>query len=59
MSLRFRNHPGTAVLVAIVFLGAVAGSYREMLGAVIGAMVMLGIYGPLYLIGAIHHEGKS
>lgn len=44
-SEKYGSHPGTAPLVAFVLLGAVAGG-------IIGAGIMLAVFGPFYLLGA-------
>lgn len=45
LPLRFRNHPGTVSLVFLTLLGALAGG-------ITGSLIMLAIFGPLYLYGA-------
>lgn len=47
------EHPGTGVLFILVLGGAaVAGKAGGLGGVVLGAAVMLLVYGPLYLYGA-------
>ena len=51
MSFRFKNHPGTPILVWVVVIGAIAGlpSFER---AILGALLMLVVFGPVYLLGA-------
>jgi len=41
----YGEHPGTIILVWLVLLGAIAGGWM-------GALIMLLVFGPLYLWGA-------
>ena len=42
---KYGSHPGTPILCVFVLLGAMAGRLA-------GALIMLAVFGPLYLIGA-------
>jgi len=44
-------HPGSKFLVFFIILGALAGSSREN-GTIIGGMIIVLLFGPLYLVGA-------
>jgi hypothetical protein len=44
-SERYGSHPGTPVLVMLVTIGGIAGSWP-------GALVMLLTFGPMWLFGA-------
>ena len=44
-SERYGSHPGTPVICVLVALGAIAGG-------VLGAGIMMLVFGPLYLYGA-------
>lgn len=54
----YGHHPGTATLVLFVVMGTIAGAERGAARAVIGAGVMLAVFGPMYLIGA-HGRGRD
>lgn len=46
------GHPGTGVVVAFVAMGFVAGVRAGIAKGLIGALIMLAIFGPMYLWGA-------
>lgn len=48
----FKGHPGTVVLLWMVMLGALAGIERGGLWPLYGALIMLSVFGPIYVIGA-------
>lgn len=54
----YGNHPGTAMVIFLIFVGAIAGLDRGVIGACIGASLMALVFGPMYLYGA-YSRGKS
>lgn len=48
----YGDHPGTVVLVLLVLMGFGAGLERGIDRALVGAALMLGVFGPMYLWGA-------
>ena len=46
------HHPGTWILVVLLFIGALAGSERGLYGMIFGTGVMLLTFGSTYLVGA-------
>jgi len=54
----YGEHPGTPFLIAMVVMGFVAGAQRGLLVGLIGAGVMLAVFGSMYLCGA-HDRGRS
>jgi hypothetical protein len=52
----FKNHPGTVPLIGMALLGAIAGAERGTYGPLIGAGIMLAVFGPFYLIGAYRRK---
>lgn len=53
------EHPGTVLVVFIVVLGVVAGGRGGWLGALLGGVLMLGVFGPMYLWGAYDRANIS
>jgi hypothetical protein len=49
---RVGPHPGTFILVALVSIGGIAAG-------LLGAMVMLGVFGPVYLLGAYERSRED
>lgn len=56
LPFNFTNHPGTPHLFFIVIMGALAGAERVGLWPLWGACIMLGLFGPIYLIGAYNRK---
>lgn len=48
----YGEHPGTVPLIGLIFLGVIAGAKGGWMGCVMGAGVMLAIFGSIYLVGA-------
>ncbi len=46
------EHPGTAFLCLLTVMGGIAGARGGWKGALMGAGVMLAVFGPIYLSGA-------
>jgi hypothetical protein len=45
-------HPGTVPLILFLGMGLAAGVGRGLLPSVIGGLLMLTVFGPMFLIGA-------
>lgn len=48
----YGRHPGTSFLWMMVGMGALAGLGRGLSYSIVGALVMLAVFGPMYLCGA-------
>lgn len=48
----YGHHPGTEVLLFLIFLGAIAGSQEGITGIFIGAAIMFILFGGIYFYGA-------
>ena len=51
------DHPGTRLLLILIFMGAVAGRAGGLRGALVGACIMAVVFTPMYLYGA-YYGGK-
>ena len=53
------HHPGNLHMIVFVCCGAAAGANGGMVGAFVGALIMAGAFGPVYLIGAYDRGARA
>ena len=50
------SHPGTSFIIGLPILGAIAGYSHGVGGMILGSLLFLIIFGPIYLNGAYHRS---